>query len=197
LKKAVTRRFIWGWVDNIEVLDGDIDHLIIAPAGFCSGLEVACAEAQPVAACRRRAKRDHSGGKGALCPEILKRPLDVHPIVVVWGAGEMDVPGGGGLIDGIDVVAGHEIAAWLQRCSTGPVRRDFAEAVLTELETFRARVDPAREARKRTRSTESQAPETRRFAGASARGMPVRGRARASGVPATGRECRHADRVHP
>lgn len=33
LKKAVARRYIWGWVDNIEVSDGDIDHLIIAPAG--------------------------------------------------------------------------------------------------------------------------------------------------------------------
>jgi hypothetical protein len=50
------------------------------------------------------------------------------------------------------VVAGHEIATWLQRCSTGPVDRDFAEQVLTELEAFRPRVNPMKEARKRTRS---------------------------------------------
>ena len=76
LKKALARRYIWGWVDNIEVSDGDIDHLIIAPAGgLRGGLEVACTEAQLVAARQRRPKRDHRRRKGALSPEITQATI--------------------------------------------------------------------------------------------------------------------------
>jgi hypothetical protein len=47
------------------------------------------------------------------CLPLPPVQFDVHPVVVVWGAGEKDVPAGGGLIDGVAVVAGQEIAAWL------------------------------------------------------------------------------------
>jgi hypothetical protein len=158
LKKAVTRRYIWGWVDNIEVSDGDIDHLIIAPAGvFAVDSKWHARKLNSSLLAKDVRSATIAAAKARSVLRSLKRPLDVHPVLVVWGAGEKDVPGGGGLIDGVDVVAGHDIAAWLQRYSTGPLGRDFAEGVLTELETFRARVDPAREARKRTRSLGSRA----------------------------------------
>jgi hypothetical protein len=119
LKKAVTRRYIWGWVDNIEVSDGDIDHLIIAPAGvFAVDSKWHARKLNSSLLAKDVRSATIAAAKARSVLRSIKRPLDVHPVVVVWGAGEKDVPAGGGLIDGVGVVAGHEIAAWLQRYST-------------------------------------------------------------------------------
>ncbi len=34
LRAAHRRHHIWGWIDNLEVQGGDIDHLVLAPSGI-------------------------------------------------------------------------------------------------------------------------------------------------------------------
>jgi len=33
LRRAKRRGYIWGWIDNVEVQGGDVDHLVLAPSG--------------------------------------------------------------------------------------------------------------------------------------------------------------------
>lgn len=85
LKKAVARRCIWGWVDNIEVSDGDIDHLIIAPAGvFAVDSKWHARKLNSSLLAKDVRSATIAAAKARSVLRSLKRPLNVHPVVVVW-----------------------------------------------------------------------------------------------------------------
>ena len=146
LKWATRRRCIWGSIDNIELANGDIDHLVITSGGAIaidSKWHATARNHAGLAEDVRRANAAAAKAKSVL--RSLGRPMDVRPVVVMWGAGQLDLPEGGGQFEGVDIVAGVHLRRWLRGLSTGDLERDQARVLLNDLADFRRRVDPARQ----------------------------------------------------
>ncbi|HWD79700.1 MAG TPA: NERD domain-containing protein [Kribbella sp.] len=145
LRIARRRRRIWGWIDNLEVQGGDVDHLVVTSAGVLvvdskwhtSDLNDALLHADAAAA--HRAAR--------LARLILRSlgltDLQIDPVVVVWGGAQSSL-GHQVRIDGVEFVGGPDLQRWLTRRASGALTSRRAADVLTRLREFKARVDPTR-----------------------------------------------------
>ena len=139
LKTARKNGGIWGTVHNIEVAGVDIDHLVISPAGafaldskwHLGDLDRATLERDTTSA-----RKGAMHAKSVLRTVDVARPMDVTPVVVIWGRGQRDLPDEGLEYDGVPVVAGADLVRWLQRCRHGRVGADYAADVLTRVEQF-------------------------------------------------------------
>jgi hypothetical protein len=134
---------IWGAVHNIEFGGQDIDHLVFMPAGVVA-----------VESKWRRYRIDASTlqrdvqqaiymarrGRLLLQSRNIGASLPVDPLLVVWGRGGRDIPGGEVVVDGVTVLAGPSLHAWFGRRVTGALARETAEDLQNKLTHFRDNV---------------------------------------------------------
>ena len=139
LKAARKRGLIWGAVHNVEVAGIDVDHVVIAPRGA-----LAIDSKWHFGELRRETldrdtQRAHAAARKAasvLRSVHVGAPMDVQPLVVVWGRGQREIPTAGIEYNGVCVVAGADLRKWLEAVRRGKVAQDNAEAALTALERF-------------------------------------------------------------
>lgn len=147
LKTARRKGLIWGWVDSISLQAGDLDHLVVTRHGGLVAIDskfrnqandtIDMAAAAKKARMRAEALANTllKGDKGAHRAKI--NPLNVTPIVVVWGAVQADIPSPA-RVDGIDFVAGRGLIDWLARLEGQPVSKEAANDVVKRLEEYRS-----------------------------------------------------------
>jgi len=157
LRKAKRQGHIWGWVDNVEVADGDVDHLVLARGGafaLDSKWHARDVNGDLLESDARQARRAAERARSVLLS--LKTPMTVRPVVVVWGSAARSVPTAGARLHEVDFVAGPHFARWLARVDGGSLDRVRAATILKDLHSFRARVNPrtARDRRSFTRVPE-------------------------------------------
>lgn len=143
LIRAKRRGLIFGWVDNVEVEGGDVDHLVAAPAGWFaidSKWHSRSFDSRLVAQDAERAKR--SARRASLILLSLKHRADVTPVAVCWGGTRDEIPGGHTVAHDVHFLAGTQLKRWLRELPEGQLDRATAMPVLEELRRFRARVQP-------------------------------------------------------
>lgn len=141
LEKARKRGLVWGFVNNLEIGNMDIDHVVVAPAGVFaveskwhfresreSTLEYNAFQAQ------RNAEKIAS----ILRSVTVRMPHPVTPIVAVWGRGRHELPSEGRTVSSVLVAPGDELALWLERLQTGRFAQDYAAELLSRLTAFKA-----------------------------------------------------------
>ncbi len=148
LKRAKRKSFIWGSVDSVNLQAGDIDHFVVTRNG---GL-VAIDSKWRSESFTDRDEMARSAVKVRMRAEALTRtllvgergahrartnPLNVRPVIVLWGLSQRELPDGAQL-EGIDFVAGRRLVAWLAALDGGAVDKDAANDLLDRLEDFRA-----------------------------------------------------------
>ena len=144
LLAAVKRGDAWQVIDNIQLQDGDIDHVLITPGGL-----LAVETKYYGNGARARYVADHAQGArrsarrvAALLTTVKAHRHPVRPLLVAWG------PGARGLADkttseDVVVATGKTIASALKDFATGPLAADHAEALAAALSTYRRSL-PAR-----------------------------------------------------
>lgn len=148
LQRAKRRRVIWDWVDSINLQAGDIDHLVVSRRGGLVAIDSKWRnQANDTLDMARAAHRARTRAEG-LARTLLQadrgarhrarsNPLQVTPLVVLWGAAQQDVPEGV-RIDGIDFVTGRRLLNWLSQLDGEPVDKQAATDIIDRLETYRA-----------------------------------------------------------
>jgi hypothetical protein len=168
LKSAKRRRAIWDSVDSISFQNGDLDHVVVTRR---AGLVVLDSKWRNQATTDDRAEILRAAQRTKLrCQSLAAQELgkergakhraradafSVRCAVVVWGAlqGELGEPRE---VDGVDIVPGQKLVAWLRSLDGDPVSKSAAREAVERLREYRAK------------SWEAAAQEARR-AGASSR----------------------------
>lgn len=140
LHKAKRRGDIWDHIPNIELERGDIDCIVLAPAGVLA-LEVKWKtgplDRRYLAVDAEQARRNAAKTRSVLLSaNTIKEKHDVTPVLVIWGQASHDLQPGGEEIDGVQVVDGNELGRWLTRCSRGRMAQDNAERATEALKSF-------------------------------------------------------------
>jgi hypothetical protein len=146
LRGAKRRGLIYGWIDNLEIEGGDVDHLVIASWGLVAidskwhtgtldeeSVQHDCSRA--LAAARRARlilRSEKYGGE----PET---------VVAVWGAQQLQVPAMGMQREEVTIIRGRNLRGWLKSRRDEPTiySRSTADALLERLDRFRRRVRPS------------------------------------------------------
>jgi len=140
IDKAIKRGQVWGSVSNIEIGGFDIDHLVVAPSGVFA-VETKMHTANLTNA-RKHADLDQARDSARKATSVLRSKhielrREVRAVLVVWGKASADIPDGGREVDGVQLLAGSDLATWLSRQSTGRLAQDTAEEMLTKVKAFR------------------------------------------------------------
>lgn len=143
LKWAMRRRLIYGWVDNVEVQGGDVDHLVATSNGWIaidskwhsSGLDATVIE-------RDATRALQAARRARLVLRSLKSADDVRPVAVVWGGNQSDIPEGTQTAHGVDFISGSHLKRWLRNQPRGGGDAQLARTQLRQLAQFRQRVRP-------------------------------------------------------
>lgn len=145
LRSAKRRGLIYGWIDNLEIEGGDVDHLVVAPFGLVAidskchtgaydeiSVERDCSRA--LAATRRASLILRSEG----------HRVDVATVVAIWGAQQQDIPETGEQRRGVTLLRGRRLKQWLRsrRADTSLFSPADADGLLAQLRAFRARIRP-------------------------------------------------------
>lgn len=157
LHRAKRKRLVWGWVDSLGLLYGDIDHLVVTRRGglvavdskWRSRINDAADMARAAQRVRLRAEgltRDLLKGDSRGTRRAKSNPLSVTSVVVLWGDAQHGVPGGA-KVDGIEFIAGRKFLDWLAQLDGQHVDRAAAADIVRSLELRRALTDRARAAR--------------------------------------------------
>lgn len=145
LKRATKQGWTWGWVDNLETTDGDIDHALVAPRGLVA-LETKFhlsdkRDLKRLQSDARQAQRGADKLRSIVRSVHVKHAVEVLPIVVVWGPMQADLKGSRE-IDGVTIVPGADLREFLSTLKSGLVSEDNGEQLLESLRGFRDRVQP-------------------------------------------------------
>ncbi len=157
LQRAKRKRLIWGWVDSLGLLYGDIDHLIVTRNGGLVAVDSKWRNTISDPAEMARAAHKVRLRAEALTRDLLKgnsrgarrakvNPVSVTSVVVLWGTAQRGVPDGAE-VDGIEFIAGRKLVGWLAKLDGEPVDKDAATDIIRSLEERRASTDQARAAR--------------------------------------------------
>jgi hypothetical protein len=146
LRRARRERYIWSSIDNVEIQSGDVDHLVIAPAGIyaidskwhATDLNGGILRTD-IATARAAARRAN-----LILRSMRLQALEAQPLVVVWGRGQGDLPEAGCVVDGVQILRGSGLRSWLAQRSGAVISHEQANEVITKLRQFKARVDPTR-----------------------------------------------------
>ena len=139
LRAARREHQVWGWVD-VEMEDGEVDHLVVTRVGGVVAVdsrwrseeltpELLAADAQRALLNSRRASS-----------RLQTRNLTaaVRPLLVYWGSIQGDVRK---LtvrhLEGVELLAGRELRAWLRTQNGRPVERAEARRILKALRTIK------------------------------------------------------------
>lgn len=139
LAKARKAGSVFADVSNIELAAGDIDHLVFTPAGVLAVESKWHFRAIPDPVLARSVEQAQMAARKAsliLRSEHVKRPHSVDSVVVIWGTGRRQLPLGGLLVDGVQVVPGQGFVAWLERHRRGRFGRDYAEETAEIVQRF-------------------------------------------------------------
>ena len=140
IKKAARRGHVWGWVDNIEVADGDTYLLVLASCGALAiDSQWHATDLTPELLAHDSRKAAHAARRAASILRSQETPLPVRGVLVVWGATAHEFPVAGCQVDGVDIIAGRQLRHWLPQLGPGELTRDRAGVVLTGLRHFRRR----------------------------------------------------------
>jgi hypothetical protein len=143
LRWATRRRLILGWVDNLEVDGGDVDHLVATSGGWIamdSKWHSRSLDGRVVAQDADRATR--AARRASLVLRSLRQPATVRPVVVYWGGTRDDIPNLHRTAHGVEFVSGSYLKHWLRDLPAGQVDRRDARSLLRELRDFKTRVRP-------------------------------------------------------
>ncbi|MGE3379299.1 MAG: hypothetical protein AB7I40_13590 [Nocardioides sp.] len=157
LHRAKRRRLVWGWVDSLGLVNGDIDHLVVTRKGglvavdskWRSKINDTAEMARAAQKVRLRAEgltRDFLKGDARGSRRAKGNPLSVTSVVVLWGTAQHGVPDGA-KVDGIEFVAGRRFVDWLAKLDGQAVDKAAAADIVRKLEGRRAMTDRARAAR--------------------------------------------------
>ncbi|WP_166680413.1 nuclease-related domain-containing protein [Kribbella sp. VKM Ac-2566] len=146
LRRARRKRHVWNSIDNLEIQSGDVDHLVIAPAGIYAidskwhamNLTDAVLDRDAATACAAARRAN------LILRSIHLQALEAQPIVVVWGRGQRDLPEAGCVVGGVLILRGSDLRSWLSQRPAGAISQEHATEVVTKLRLFKARVDPTR-----------------------------------------------------
>lgn len=147
LRKARRRRLVSGWVDNLEIPSGDVDHLVVRRDGSLLVLDSKWRADIDYDGCRRsvaQAVASAGRARNILRHVGLARP-EVTPVVVVWGGAQSDLPEPWIQVDGVAVVRGKALVEWLRNTDGGAPKRagDETRKLLRDLRTFRRSISVA------------------------------------------------------
>lgn len=125
LRIARRRRLIWDWVDSLPLDRGDIDHLVITRRTGLVAIDSkyrTAVTAEDIAEMARSGRRTATRAAG-MVRSLLEReqgshraggqPVDVTPVVVIWGVVGRDMPAHR-MVDGVHFVAGRHLRSWLR-----------------------------------------------------------------------------------
>jgi hypothetical protein len=145
LRSARRRRYIYGFLDNLEIQGGDVDHLVLTPGGVLA-LDSKW-HGQDITTATLERDRDRAVAAARRAKSILRslgQMMEVQPVVVVWGGQQSGIPGGAIVRDGVPFVSGNDLARWLrrQRSDERQLSRADSAELLKALRAFRARVRP-------------------------------------------------------
>jgi hypothetical protein len=140
LRSARKEHQVWGWVDDVEVQGDRVDHLVVTREGGVVAIdscwssdeltpELLAADAHRALLAARRA---------AQVLVTRDRVPAVRPLLVYWGSIQADVkklPVRN--LEGVELLAGRELRAWLRRQNGRPVERGDARAILKGLRGHR------------------------------------------------------------
>lgn len=148
LAKAVKDGVIWGWVSNVELEAGDIDHAVVAPRGLVA-LESKYIGGMTIGVDRLTKAADQAARSADKLKSVARslgkgEPPSVESLVVLWGAASLPAEAIPAAMGGVRVVRGQELPAILAGLRSGIVSEDNAERLLGELRAFRERTGPRR-----------------------------------------------------
>ena len=157
LGEAAKSGLIFGWVDNIELGESDIDHLAVAPNGvlvietkYRKGAVWVDNADHWIAQARRNAKTT----RRILLSADVKTKQAVRPLVVVWGAADgLEEVGGDNY--GEYVIRGADLADWISDRSSGELSQEQGIELVGKVEGF-ARSHPPKDARREGVTTRAE-----------------------------------------
>ncbi len=138
LRAAKQRGHIFGWVDDLPVVGGGVDHLVVTPQGiYALDSTWRSPGIAPVTIQRDLAAASSAARRAEVALREVRRPARVTPVVVVWGADE-SLGDAIGVHGGVRFVSGRNLKAWLvsHRHGEASVDRVSAEATLAQLKRF-------------------------------------------------------------
>ena len=149
LKRARRRRIVWDWVDSISLQQGDLDHVVVTRRG---GLVVLDSKWRNQTSIRdrddmvRAAQRAKQRCEALAAQELGKdrharhraraTAFAVRSAVVVWGALQHEI-GEPRIVDGVHIVPGQKVVAWLRTLDGDPVSRGAAREAVRKLRAYR------------------------------------------------------------
>jgi hypothetical protein len=145
LRSAKRRGLIYGWIDNLEIEGGDVDHLVVAPWGVIAIDSKWHTGAFDQVSLQRDCDRTLAATRRARSIlRSLNRSTEVIPVVAIWGAQQAEVPTEGTQCEGVAVLRGRGIRRWLrdQRWREEACSVTEAGSLLSELQEFQVRVRP-------------------------------------------------------
>lgn len=132
-------------VHGLRFYGFDVDHVLVGPSGV-TALETkwTARDLDPAAPEKeRRLYEDiEAAVRGARKIETLLRhsahlDIPVRPVLVLWGAGVRDIPGGRASINGVQVFVGRQKREWLASAFTDSAMDDWNRRAALEALTFR------------------------------------------------------------
>lgn len=138
LVKAKKRGYIWSGRANVEAGGRDVDHIVLTPAGVLaveSKHRFRSADVAWLGGAAAAAERGARLARLVLMSEDIKQRREVRPLLVVWGGACRKLPDTQ-VVNGVDVVRGEALIAWLERCSRGPLAEDHAEELQVLIDAF-------------------------------------------------------------
>lgn len=126
-------------VSSIELGAFDIDHLVFTPGGVLaleSKWHFRRVPDQTIQEDVAQAKESARKAALVLKSEDIKRPHDVVPVVVLWGGGRRAFPSEGRTVDGVFVVPGDALPAWLASRPRGLFGPDYALETAERVQAF-------------------------------------------------------------
>lgn len=155
---AKRRKLVWGSVDSLETARGDVDHLVVTRRGGVLAIDSKWRSTRDPSQTRMNAAsatkaagqaRSVLRSRGLLDRDRAARhrldadTVTVRPVVVIWGSMQKEVTPGL-TVDGVPVVAGSELRAWLRSLDGETTDEDVAQDILDRLRAFQDSVRPQR-----------------------------------------------------
>jgi hypothetical protein len=143
LRWAKRRGLIYGWVDNLEVEGGDVDHLVATSSGWIALDSKWHSVSLDGPVITRDAERTIKAARRAvLILRSLKYQAPVRPVAVLWGGSRDDIPELRRVASGVEFVSGSYLKRWLRELPSGELGRELADEILHDLLAFRKTVRP-------------------------------------------------------
>jgi len=146
LRSAGKERQVWGWVDDVAVQGGQVDHLVVTREGGVVAIDSrwSSEELTPELLADDVHRALLTARRAAQVLDTRDRAPVVRPLLVYWGSIQAEVrklPVRN--LEGVELLAGRELRAWLRRQNGRPVERGDARSILKAVRDHRRRAGTA------------------------------------------------------